>query len=349
MPETWDVAVIGAGPAGSRAARAAALGGARVLLVERKRRVGALPHCAEFVPRALGLEIDLPMRAKVQPVEGMETRLGGAAQYTPAPGWILDRQVFDHGLALAAAQAGAVLEAGARFLGQENGCLVIQGGGGRREIRAGSVVAADGAASAAARSFGHPRQELLAGVQVEVPLNVALERTLIYLDPAYAGGYAWLFPKGLSANLGVGCAGAAQPRRLLEALRLRLVEEGVIKPGVLAVGGGAIPVGGPRKAVKDNLILAGDAAGLTHPITGAGIPQAVTSGGLAGTAALALAGGKRAASQEYAHELSSAYGGYLGRAVEARRLMLAGWGAEDFSGLMAQAWPGWKKTDEARA
>lgn len=349
MPETWDVAVIGAGPAGSRAARAAALGGARVLMVERKRRVGALPHCAEFVPRALGLEIELSTRAKVQAVEGMETRLGGAAQYTPAPGWILDRQVFDHGLALEAARAGAVLEAGARFLGLENGFLLIQGAGGRREVRAGCVVAADGAVSATARSYGLPRQDLLAGVQVEVPLVKELERTLIYLDPAYEGGYAWLFPKGASANLGVGCKGSAQPRQLLEALRLRLIDERLIKPGVLAMGGGAIPVGGQREAVQNNLILAGDAAGLTHPITGAGIPQAIQSGGMAGEAALALAGGKREAGQEYAHELAKAYGGYLGRAVEARRSMLAGWGNEEFSKLMAQAWPGWKQPKEARA
>lgn len=349
MPETWDLVVIGAGPAGSRAARAAALGGGRVLLVERKRRVGALPHCAEFIPRALGLEIDLPQRAKVQTVEGMETRLGGEVQYSPAPGWILDRQVFDHDLALEAARAGAVLEAGTSLLGRENGRLLIQRGDERREIQAGCVVAADGAASSTARSFDLPRQDLLAGVQVEVPLCTQLERTQIYLDPAYEGGYAWLFPKGAAANLGLGCVGSAKPLRLLEALRQRLMEEGVIKPGLLALGGGAIPVGGPREAVHGNLILAGDAAGLTHPITGAGIPQAISSGHLAGQAALALAGGKSEAGQEYAHELSAAYKGYLGRALKTRQRMLSGWGAQDFSGLMAQAWPGWKLTSEAQA
>lgn len=350
MPETWDVVVIGAGPAGSRAARAAASGGASVLLVERKRRAGALPHCAEFVPRALDLEMDLPARSKVQPVEGMESLLGRESQYTPSPGWILDRQVFDHGLALEAAQAGAVLEAATSFLGHENDLLIIQRGKQRREIQAGCVVAADGAASATARGFGLARQDLLAGVQVEVPLAAKLERTLIYLDPAYEGGYAWLFPKGAAANLGVGCLGSATPRRLLEALRLRLVAEGIIKPGVLALGGGAIPVGGPREeAVVGNLILTGDAAGLTHPITGAGIPQAITSGWLAGEAALALAGGKSEAGQEYAHELAIAFKGYLGRGLAARKRMLAGWGSYDFSTLMADAWPGWKQPDEARA
>jgi digeranylgeranylglycerophospholipid reductase len=350
MPETWDVVVIGAGPAGSRAAQAAAQGGARVLLVERKRRVGALPHCAEFVPRALGLEIDLPSRSKVQTVEGMETRLGGGTQYSPAPGWILDRQVFDHDLAMDAAQAGAVLQAGTSFLGLDSGRVVIQSGDERREIQAGCVVAADGAASFTARSFDLPRQDLLAGVQIEVPLATQLEHTQIYLDPAYEGGYAWLFPKGAAANLGVGCVGSAKPLRLLEALRRRLVDQGVIKPGLLALGGGAIPVGGSREMpLKDDLILAGDAAGLTHPITGAGIPQAINSGWLAGKAALALAGGKAEAGQEYVHELNAAYNGYLGRAVKARQLMLKGWGTQDFSQLMADAWPGWKQAEEAGA
>lgn len=349
MPETWDVVVIGAGPAGSRAARAAAEGGARVLLVERKRRVGALPHCAEFVPRALGLEIDLPQRARVQTVEGMETRLDGETQYTPAPGWILDRQVFDHDLALQAAQAGAVLEADTSLKGLENGHLVIQRGNDRRELQAGCVVAADGAASFTARSFGLPRQDLLAGVQVEVPLARESERTIIYLDPAYEHGYAWLFPKGKAANLGVGCLGPANPLRLLESLRERLVAHGVITPGVLALGGGAIPVGGPREAAQGNTILAGDAAGLTHPITGAGIPQALNSGWLAGEAALALAGGKAEKGQEYAHELSMIYKGYLGRALKKRQAMMQGWGSTDFSGLMAEAWPGWKPPEEGVA
>ncbi len=98
-----------------------------------------------------------------------------------------------------------------------------------------------------------------------------------------------------------------------------------------------------------NLILTGDAAGLTHPITGAGIPQAINSGHLAGEAALALAGGKAEAGQEYAGELSAAYKGYLGRAVKARKRMLAGWGLQDFSELMALAWPGWKLKSEAKA
>jgi flavin-dependent dehydrogenase len=313
-----------------------------VLLLERKRRVGALPHCAEFVPRALALEEDVPARARVQAVSGMESRLGGEARFLASPGWVLDRQVFDHGLALAAARAGAIVLAGAELLGREAGRLVARVEGRRREIAAGWVVAADGAAGACARAWGLPAQGLLAGVQVEAPLARELTRTLVFLDPRFAGGYGWLFPKGDAANLGLGAWGSAHPRRLLAGLAEELEREGLVRPGRLAVGGGAIPVGGPRPApFARGLVLAGDAAGLTHPVTGAGIPQALFSGGLAGKAAAAAAGGRPEAVQDYAHELAGRYGRHLARGLAARRRLDEAWEREEFAALIGAAWPGW--------
>ncbi|CAO0820867.1 hypothetical protein DFAR_1990006 [Desulfarculales bacterium] len=103
------------------------------------------------------------------------------------------------------------------------------------------------------------------------------------------------------ANLGLGCQG--QARRFLEELRLSLLARGIIRPGVLAYAGGTILVGGPRADwVRKGVILGGDAAGLTHPVSGAGIPQAVLSGG----EAAALAGGQAAAGEDYAQSLHCA-------------------------------------------
>ncbi len=116
-----EVLVAGGGPAGALAAEAAASAGARVLLVEKKRRFGALPHCAEWVPRALGLELAWPARARVPAVEGCELcwpaagrrgRRGRGRRLVAQPGWMLDRQVFDHALAARAAAAGAELWGG---------------------------------------------------------------------------------------------------------------------------------------------------------------------------------------------------------------------------------------------
>ena len=342
MPERADVLIIGGGPAGALAAIQAAQAGAKVLLIDKKRRFGALPHCAEFVPRLLAREVAFPARSQVQAVEGMLTVLEGQERFTPGPGWILDRQVFDHGLVLAAAQAGARVWAGAKLMGRSGETWEIQRGGRRFNITPGAVVAADGAASLTARLAGWPSQALMAGVQMQVPLARPLEHTLVYLEPAIRHGYAWLFPRGDAANLGLGCRVQAKPQQRLDELRARLIEQGLVLPGVLSLAGGAIPVGGPRgEMFKDRVLLAGDAAGLTHPVTGAGIPQAVFSGGEAGKAAARLAGGRGEAGDEYQQEVATRYGGHLARGLAARLEMEQGWDGGDFAGLMARTWPAW--------
>jgi flavin-dependent dehydrogenase len=70
------------------------------------------------------------------------------------------------------------------------------------------------------------------------------------------------------------------------------------------------------------VILAGDAAGLTNPVTGAGIAAAVHSGRLAGEAAAAAVSGDSVAAQMYEEELEDVYKAALDRAVRRRRELL---------------------------
>lgn len=364
---TWDVLVVGAGPAGSSAAAAAARHGAATLLVEAKARIGEQPHCGEFVPKQLFVEYGLDRGPVVQAVEAMETLIvdlrGDPASDTaiprsavraaalvqerverPSPGYLIDRPRFDRELARQAAELGALVLASARLLGQEGDAWVVRHEGRELRVRAQFVIAADGAVSRVAAALGEPMPEVVRGVQVEVPLARPMNKTRVFLSREIVRGYGWLFPKGSVANVGLGVVQRkdVSPSALLDCLVEWLVHMGMIRRGVLARSSGVIPVSGPRaRLVMGNVIFCGDAAGLTHPVTGAGIAQAVVSGAHAGRAAgLALRTGGSEPLHAYEKEVLGRYQGVLAHAVSKRRLMGKLWNAEDFRNTCEQTWIG---------
>ena len=117
---------------------------------------------------------------------------------------------------------------------------------------------------------------------------------IFFLAPDYCGGYGWLFPKGAVANVGLGIVAEARRslKPMLTALYEKLADQHRIGTKTFALTGGAISVGGRLRSVgwleRTAVLLAGDAAGLTNPVTGAGIASAAQSGALAGRAAADL-------------------------------------------------------------
>jgi flavin-dependent dehydrogenase len=161
--------------------------------------------------------------------------------------------------------------------------------------------------------------------QYTVPLLQPFDDTDIWLSPQYPGGYAWLFPKGDRANLGLGMDPDvdADMKTPLDALHRKLAQQGRVGMDITARTGGAIPVGGLRgQLVVGDALFVGDAAGLTHPITGAGIAAAVASGEAAAAAARAHIAGVADALAEYDEDMRDQFGDALARAV-ARRAELA--------------------------
>jgi geranylgeranyl reductase family protein len=323
--QSCDVLVIGLGPAGGAAAAAAARRGLRVIAVEKKAVVGVPVQCAEFIP--------LPMSGYAQStgvpqqkITGMNSVLpSGAALATPFSGLMIDRAAFDQALAAAAAAAGATLHAGARLTVLDDGraTALVAGAGDEFEIRYQVLVAADGPHSGVARQLGLPALPTVSTRQYTVPLLEPFADTDIWLSPDYPGGYAWLFPRGSQANLGLGLDPryGADMKAPLDALHCMLAEQGRVGREILLRTGGAIPVGGLReRLVAGRVMFAGDAAGLTHPVTGAGISAAVMSGERAAEAAHALlAKNDAGAIAEYEADMREQFGASLARAVMRRR------------------------------
>lgn len=320
-----DVLVFGLGPAGASAAAEAARRGCRVLALERKREAGRPVQCAEFVPAMVGMDVGNLADAARQPIRAMATFVEDDAADIQAdfPGQMLDRAAFDTGLVEAATQAGADCRLGTSVRQILADGLVELADG--TQLTAGAIVGADGPRSLAGGAIGQINRALVETRQITVPLLVPHLATDIFLSADIPGGYAWLFPKGQVANLGAGVDSAhkARLKDIVARLHAMLVEDGRVGARILSMTGGPIPVGGMLTAhgrlERTLVLLAGDAAGLTNPVTGAGIAAAVHSGRLAGEAAAAWMAGDTAAATDFQDELDSVFKAALDRAVRRRR------------------------------
>lgn len=331
-----DVLVVGLGPAGTAAAFAAAARGLAVLAIDRKRVIGEPVQCAEFVPRPMSTYTRAP-GVLVQAIDGMKSFLpSGAVERSPFSGLMVDRAAFDRALAARAREAGAEIATDTRLVGldAESGEARLRTGSGDGAERFESVryrvlIAADGPHSPCARQLGLPPLEVVHTRQYTVPLKRPYGETDIWLSDEYPGGYGWLFPKGESANIGLGADRRWQPdlKTPLDRLHAHLVCTGLVGETIIARTGGAIPVGGLReRLVYGTVLFVGDAAGLTHPITGAGIAAAVQSGERAGLAAAEyLESGDPARLADYEEDMRAQYGPTLARACARRRWLAQYW------------------------
>ncbi len=347
-----DVLVVGAGPAGSCAAASAAEEGVSTVLIDSKVRIGEQPHCGEFAPARLFTEFEVGKACIIQSVEFMETWVSqglgelSSARRTeiPSPGFMLDRVRFDRDLARQASVRGAVVYCGTRLARVEGGRWIAKSPQGEVAFLPKLVIAADGALSSVAGVLGLDPLQVIKGIQVEAPLSKTLNCTMVFFDRAFMDGYGWVFPKGRVANVGLGVARDQNAAGILDRFLNGLRHFGLIRPGILARSGGVIPVSGLRQAlVEDNVVFCGDAAGLTHPITGAGIPQAVFSGDLAGrAAAAALKTGTLQPLREYEAEIRGRYEGVINHALSKRIAMTSRRDEPDFVKVCEDSWIAFK-------
>ena len=326
--QAFDVLVVGLGPAGASAAAAAAARGARVIAIDRKRVAGEPVQCAEFVPALIGQQVPDLDRHRQQRIRAMTTFVEDEPPHLKEQfsGVMIDRRAFDAALVARAEQAGAEAWFGLSLRAiADDGTAQLSDGS---RISARVIIGADGPRSAVGAAVGIENTVLAETRQMTVPLLAPFEETDIFLSHKLPGGYAWLFPKGEVANLGLGGdpGWRSHFKPLLDDLHGQLAAQGRVGRNVLGHTGGAIPSGGmlePAAACGSaQVLLAGDAAGLTNPITGAGILSAVISGEMAGEAAAALVAGDAAAAGTYREDLADMFEISLARAVARREALM---------------------------
>jgi digeranylgeranylglycerophospholipid reductase len=349
LNEKYDIVVVGAGPAGSMAARAAARSGAKVLLLDRRRELGVPVQCGEALSedplKDLGIKPDPRWIAgrtnavKIVSPSGIVVRIA-EEKIVGKVGYILDRKVFDKHLAVLAAKEGADIKVGTlvdnlMIRSGRIGGVKAHGMDGKLEVLADVVIAADGVGSRIARLAGMNTAlrlvDIESGVQFQmVGIDFESSSTMeFYFGSKIApGGYAWVFPKGEDmANVGLGVLGSRAERPAIEYLRDFVNKMPSLRKGkIIEINAGGIPVGGPiKKTVKDNLLVVGDAARQVNALTGGGIDMAMRAGDIAGNvAAKAVAEGDVSEKRlnEYERRWREKMGGSLERYLKAKNVLI---------------------------
>ncbi|HUL61846.1 MAG TPA: NAD(P)/FAD-dependent oxidoreductase [Methanocella sp.] len=330
----YDVVVVGAGPAGSMAAKYAAKHGARTLLVEEHGQIGSPVSCTGLISRKALEECELP--------EGnyVNREIRGAFVHAPdcrsilldgrrTMAYVVERKLVDREMARQAVAAGAAISINThaeRFRRVPGGVsLDLSGPEGPATVTAKVLIGADGVKSKIARAAGlGALPHVCAGIQVEADYEPRDRDYLeMFAGRDYAPGYfAWAVPTtGDCCRVGL----IADENAQLYLDRLLTTHPVVSKKARSAVDliVGGIPVGTLKRTAADHVLVVGDAAGHVKPISYGGLYVGARCAKIAGEVAAkaALAGDTSAGRlMEYDRRWRGDVGRELAFGLQFRRL-----------------------------
>src|SRR3989337_3654615 len=299
MKIEYDIMVVGAGPAGSMAARFAAEQGISVLMLEKDRDVGYPVRCGEAVNKK-GIEEFIESNEKwiaakinkfsLNSPDGTEVVI----EFQEL-GYILERRIFDYELAKTASNAGTEILTRAYV----NGLLFDSGkvsgvryefNGELMEAKAKIVIAADGVESRVGRWAGLEThcdfRNMECCVQITASnVNVNSDTCYFYFGKDFApNGYFWIFPKGENiANIGLGVSGLTGKKKSPSTFLNSFMESRYPNASILTKIAGGVPCSPTLKKISSpGIMLVGDAAHQVNPLSGGGITSGMIGGSIAG-------------------------------------------------------------------
>jgi digeranylgeranylglycerophospholipid reductase len=299
MQKEYDIIIVGAGPAGSVAARFAAEQGVSVLMLEKDRDVGYPVRCGEAVSKRSLIQYIEPDKAFIRSEINKFSLSAPSGKEVVIEfddtGYVLERRVFDYELAKLAASAGAEILTHAYV----NGLLFEDGKvsgvkyeyhGEQKEVKAKIVIAADGVESRVGRWAGLKThidfRDMESCAQVtasNIPVDV--NTCYFYFGKNVApNGYFWVFPKGNNtANIGLGVGGHIGRNKSAMSYLNDFMEKHFPSAPILTSIAGGVPCSVTLdKITAPGIMLTGDAARQVNPLSGGGISSGMTGGSLAG-------------------------------------------------------------------
>ena len=277
----YDVIIVGAGPAGSSTAYNCAKRGLKTILIDKRIKPGTPKQCAEGISKEILEELGIEVKPEWISNEIDSAVLSDGKNYIQTTsedneGYILDRKTFDYALVERAKKAGTKLLLGAAVTDISKDGVKLSN---KKEIAGKIIIGADGPLSVIGKKSGLGNPKCGQGMQYEIKTqkNDFLTSIQAYVDPNLENnGWAWVFPKKDSLNVGIGSYDIKPLKKSLDKFVKIL---GLEKEKIIETNAGLIPLQGPLKEIqKDNILLVGDAAGHTNPLSGGGIPAAIFDG-----------------------------------------------------------------------
>ncbi len=280
--------IIGGGPAGLLAGITLVEGGVETIILERRRGDTIPLACAEAVSLRLLHRFGWPKDAPWVKAEVKEVRIimpNGKGFYIPDEGVCLDRRGWERWLRSMFEGRGGTYRWGEKLLEaapEKEGWRVRTE---RGEWRCRYLLGCDGARSRVAQTIHGGERRWLLAIQYKFPFNPFQDNALrFYLREGFPGGYLYAFPRGDEVTVGAVASRAGKElrsslHRFLGELRMAPSQRKEFVAGLIP-SSLLLPPGGKR------YLLCGDAAGLVHPMTAAGIHLACYSGQMAARAIL---------------------------------------------------------------
>lgn len=285
--------VVGAGPAGTMAAKYAAREGVNVLIIEEHATIGQPVQCSGIISTRAYEECEVPPLLAKHAIQGACVHAPDG-RILPIDGrrtmaYVIDRRELDRAMTIEALHAGAAVLVKTRYSGFRRGDnrLIVNAinHGEPLEVRTRVLIGADGVQSAVGRDAGVGRvKTVLTCAQAEVTADSKRPECVhLYVGRDVAPGFfAWVIPTH-AHTLRIGLCSTERSFDRLQHLMRRLSER--YTTSLLEFTVGSIPLGPPPSTVADGVMIVGDAAGQVKPTSGGGIYPGVRCAKIAGTVA----------------------------------------------------------------